>query len=107
MDFRIKKKKIFSPGYGIYVKKGGFIDPSTLFEAGKTIGTLAYNTKQMYDAATVGKKKTNEDKFMEFLNEDDSDLDHILSKKEKDTAANVVKKMRNLVKNGKGLEYYK
>jgi hypothetical protein len=50
---------------------------------------------------------------MEFLNEDDTDLDRIVTKKEKDDAAKVVKKMRNLVKgelsaakSGKGLQYF-
>ncbi len=59
MQFPSKRKISYCQGSGIFIKKGGFVDLSTLSEAGKAVASLIKAGKDVYDAATVGKKKTN------------------------------------------------
>jgi hypothetical protein len=123
MEFPRRKNRIYYHGGGMCIRDGGFIDFSTIGEIGNAVGTLAATGKEIHNAATVGNKKDIRHAYLQTL--DDSDGEEIESIRDREDAAKLVKKMRNMVarnssetkrysseakkesKIGKGVEYFK
>lgn len=107
----VVKKRVYYAGSGSI--KGGFLPLSSIMDViklgedvGKNSLPLISGVKDVYTAITSKPKRVT--KYDDLLN--DNDEEEYLLRKEREKAALVAKKIRDLVKkekHGKGLEYYK